>query len=103
MIIHVCALKLDEAEIILKAIEKAIRQYTGHYGAHRRTSYPARANGGVRAVIEIEVDQIIWELIKRPLYREAVLDWACRRLDKAIGIHYMRIIGAYEIATAESM
>lgn len=103
MKIHVCALTLEEAEILLRDIERIIRQYTGQYGAHRRTSYPARANGGARAVIEIEVTPIIWELIKRPLIKEGDIGRAARQLDKAIGFRYIRIIETYEIATAESM
>lgn len=92
--INLSALSMEEAEIMLKIIEKWARHFFNVYGVKRRTSWSVKANG--RAQIMITVDRNIWEKIG-----DGVRGETAHRLNKSM--FYCRIVGdCYEYCTLES-
>lgn len=92
--INLSALSMEEAETMLKVIEKWARHFFNVYGVKRRTSWNARANG--RAQIMITVDSDIWKKIGDGARGETA-----HRLGKSM--FYCKVVdNCYEYCTLES-
>ena len=95
MFININALTMEEAEFMLKVIDKWACHFYNVYGVKRIASYNARANEG-RAQIRIEIPEEIWNYIKEGLQLQMV-----RLLDKRT-IFYQVSGNCYEYSTCES-
>lgn len=62
MIMNISALRMDEAEIMLKATDKVLHRVYGVY-AHRRVSFNRRANDNIRAQIRVDIPEKYWDRI----------------------------------------
>lgn len=79
MRLFISALTMEEAEFMLKILDKWLRAYYNTDGVHRRTSFNRRANLGIRAQIVCEVDREMWDYVHEGATWEMV-----RRMGKAI-------------------
>lgn len=96
MYIIVSALTLEEAEVMVKIIEKAVRKAEQGRGIHRTASWSRRANDNIRAQIVGTTDGVVWDYIG-----EEVMQTMTRQLRKSL--KYQQLVrGVVELATCEA-
>lgn len=72
MPITISAMTLEEAELMLKILDKHLRRVFNTYGVKRCNSWNRYANDGIRAQITGRISREMWETIKRPAIDEMV-------------------------------
>lgn len=99
MYITISALTMEEAEFMLKILDKWLRHFYNTYGAKRLTSFNRRANDNIRAQILVTVDREMLDYVKSGATWEMM-----HRLDKGISYHINRgpNLSVVEICTCES-
>lgn len=70
MPITISAMTLEEAELMLKILDKHLRRVFNTYGVKRCNSWNRYANHGIRAQITGRVSREMWETIKYPAMDE---------------------------------
>lgn len=80
--ITISALTMEEAETMLKILDKWIRHYYNSYGVQRLTSWNRRANDGIRAQIIGKIDYTIWDYVKFGVMHEIT-----ERFEKGLSYH----------------
>lgn len=88
---QISALTMDEAELMVKTIDKWVRFHFNLYGLKRDTSFNARANGG-RAQIRVKVYPEVWDYIKSGAMSEIV-----NLLGKDIQFHVEHITKDFQV------
>lgn len=94
--IIISALTMEEAETMLRLLDKWIRFHFNNYGAHRRTSWNRRANDGIRAQIRVDLPEVQWRYIQREYCFEIA-----EKLEKSITWEEI-FPGIVELSTEES-
>ena len=88
---QISALTMDEAELMVKTIDKWIRFHFNLYGLKRDTSFNARANAG-RAQIRVKIYPEVWSYISSGAMGEIV-----HLLNKDLQFHVERITKDFEV------
>ena len=92
MIMNISALRMDEAETMLKAVDKVLHRVYGIY-AHRRTSFNRRANDNIRAQIRVDVPEKCWHRVGCIIVYEAYLmlghKWVVEHTDTIGALTYI--------------
>lgn len=88
---NISALKMEEAELMVKTIDKWIRFHFNLYGVQRDTSFNARANAG-RAQVRVKIHPEVWAYIKSGAMSEIV-----NLLNKDIQFHVEHITKDFQV------
>lgn len=100
MYMNISAMTMEEAELMLKILDRWLRHFYNVPGVHREASFNPRANNGIRAQIRVTIDKAMWDYV-----RDGVMYEVTRRLEKGCSYHQERISDTFrvlEFATAES-
>ena len=100
MYMNISALSMEEAELMLRILDRWLRHFYDVPGVHRETSFNRRANDGIRAQIRVTIDKTMWYTVK-----DGVMYETTRRLGKGCSFHQERITSEFrvlEFATAEA-
>lgn len=79
---NISALTMEEAEIMLKIIDKWLRHFFNTHGVQRLASFNKKANDNFRAQIRVTIDEHMWEYIQDGAMWESV-----HRLNKGMSFH----------------
>lgn len=99
MYMNISALTMEEAETMLKTLDRWLRHFYNVDGVHRVTSFNRRANG-FRAQIRVQIEKEMWDYVK-----DGVMFDVMHRLHKAISYHVEHTSEDFrvlEFATAEA-
>ena len=94
--IIISALTANETEIMVKSLDRCIRNYFNSYGAHRRNSWNRKANDGIRAQIRVSLPAEQWDYIKEVYASELV-----HKLNKSISVCSI-VSNIIEVSTEEA-
>lgn len=100
MYMNISAMTMEEAELMLKILDRWLRHFYNVHGVHRETSFNRRANDNIRAQIRVKIEKEMWDYV-----RDGVMSDTMHRLDKAISFHTEQISHDFKIlefATAEA-
>lgn len=100
MYITISALTMEEAETMLKILDKWLRHFFNTYGVRRDTSFNRRANDNIRAQIRGEIDKAMWDEVYNGVMREVT-----HRFEKGTSYHIEKIsdtLKVIDFCTCES-
>lgn len=100
MYMNISALTMEEAETMLKILDRWLRHFYTVHGVRRITSFNRRANDGIRAQIRVQIDRPMWDFV-----RNGVMSESLHRLHKSMAFHTEQIspeLRVLEFSTVEA-